>query len=324
MTRSLRVSLGVLLLVLAGIAAAQADPYPAKPVKMVVPYPPGGAVDTLGRLLSAKLSASLGQPVVVDNRPGAGGNIGVSLVAKSPPDGYTILINTIGTAISPALYASLPFDVLHDLAPVTQLVSTTLVVAAAPNLPVSSIKDLIAAAKAKPGKLNYGMTGAGNPLYLTMEMLKLAAGLDIVPVAYKGDAPLVEALMAGEVDLAVAPTVSSLPMIQAKRIKALAVTSTARSPILPDVPTVAESGVPGFESTSWIGLFVPAGTPAPIVETIYAEAKKALAAPDVASRLSSFAYEPVGSKPDEFAKLFQTDVAKFTRLVKDAHIPLLE
>lgn len=320
---------GALLLGLLGGAVvhaqgAHAQSYPTKPVRLIVPYPAGGAVDTLARVLGAKFTESLGQPFVIDNRPGAGGNLGVDLVAKAPSDGYTILINTVGTAISPALYPKLPFDVMRDLTPVTQLVATTLVIVTSPKLPIASIRELIEAAKAKPGTLNYGMTGIGNPLHLTMEMLKLAAGIDVVPVAYKGDAPLVAAMIAGEIDLAVAPTVSTLPLIQDGRLKALAVTSATRSAALPDLPTVAESGIPGFESTSWLGLFLPGHAPAAIVTLVQREAKKALAAPDVRERLQAIAYEPVGSTPDEFARLFAAEVAKFATLVKDAHIPMQE
>jgi tripartite-type tricarboxylate transporter receptor subunit TctC len=323
MIRLVRAVAATLCLVLAA-AGGHAQSYPTKPVHLIVPYPAGGSVDALARLVGTKFAESRGQPVVIDNRPGAGGNLGVDLVAKAPADGYTILINTIGTAISPALYAKLPYDALHDLTPVTQLVSTTLIVAAAAKVPVGSMKELIAAAKQNPGKLNYGHTGAGNPLYLTMETLKLAAGIDIVPVTYKGDAPLLAALTAGEIDLTVTPTVAAVPLIQDNRIKALAVTTARRSPQLPDIPTVAESVVPGFDSGSWIGLFVPAGTPAPVVMTIYTESKAALAAADVAARLNAFAYEPVASSPDEFAKLFNADIAKFKKLVQDAHIPMLE
>jgi tripartite-type tricarboxylate transporter receptor subunit TctC len=310
------------VLAMAGGAPAHAQSYPNKAVRIVVPYPPGGAVDLLARLLGNKFTESLGQPFIIDNRPGAGGNIGVDVVAKAAPDGYTILINTNGTAISPALYSNLPYDVSRDLLPVTQIVATTLVIVAAPRLPVSSIRDLITAAKAKPGALNYGMTGVGNPLHLTMEMLKLAAGIDIVAVAYKGDAPLLSALTVGEVDLAVVPTVTSLPFIQDARLKALAVTSAKRNAVMADIPTVAENGVPGFESSSWQAFFLPGRAPRDIAAVIQRETKKALAAPDVMERLQAIAYDPVASTPEEFATYFAAEVAKFTKLVKEAHIPL--
>lgn len=305
-----------------GGGAAHAQTYPNKPVRIVVPYPPGGAVDLLARLLGNKFTESLGQPFIIDNRPGAGGNIGVDVVAKAAPDGYTILINTNGTAISPALYTNLPYDVSRDLLPVTQIVATTLVIVAAPRLPIGSVRDLITAAKAKPGALNYGMTGVGNPLHLTMEMLKLAAGIDIVPVAYKGDAPLLAALTVGEVDLAVVPTVTSLPFIQDGRLKLVAVTSAKRNAVLADIPTVAESGLPGFESSSWQAFFMPGRTPRKFATLIQRETKKALAAPDIMERLQAIAYDPVASTPEEFAKFFTAEVAKFTKLVKEAHIPL--
>jgi tripartite-type tricarboxylate transporter receptor subunit TctC len=300
---------------------AHAQTYPSKPVRIIVPFAAGGAVDALARLLSAKLQESLGQPVVVENRAGAGGNTGADAVAKAAPDGYTILQNTNGQAISPALYRSLPFDALKDFAPVTQLVTTSTVLIANPKLPAKSLKELIALAKAKPGSLNYGMTGVGNSLHLTMEMLKRAAGIDIQAVPYRGDAPLNAALIAGEIDVAIVPLATIIPHIEAGNVRALAVNSAKRSALLPDVPTVSEDAIPGFEASGWQGYFVPAKTPREIIAVIQRETAKALAAPDMQERLKAMGNEPVGSTPEDFEARFKADVARFATVVKEAGIP---
>jgi tripartite-type tricarboxylate transporter receptor subunit TctC len=303
-------------------ASALAQTYPSKPIRIVVPFVAGGAVDTLARTMGAKVSEHLGQPVIVENRPGAGGNVAADAVAKSPPDGTTVLQNTNGQAISPAMYRSLPFDVERDFIPVTQLVASQLVLAASPKLAVTSVTELIALAKAKPGSLNYGMTGVGNPLHLTMEMFKTMAGVDIQAVPYKGDAAIFPALITGEIHVAVVPMATSLPHVASGTVRALAVGGAKRSAALPDVPTVAEAGLAGFESSSWQGWFVPAGTPREIVAVIQQAARKALAQPDVIERLRLTGNEAVGSTSEEFAAAFKADLAKFARIVKDARIPV--
>jgi len=307
---------------LPGPGVAYAQSYPNKPIHIFVPFAAGGAVDALARIVSPKLGDSLGQPIVVENRPGAGGNLAADLVAKSAPDGYTLLLTTNGHAISPALYRKLPFDAVKDFAPVTQLLATTLILVANPKFPAANTRELIALAKAKPGALNYGSTGVGNPLHLTMELLKISAGVDIVPVAYKGDAPLSTALMAGEVEVAVVPLATSVQNIKAGRIKALAVTGARRLASLPEVPTVAETGIPGFDSTSWQGLFAPAGTPREFVERLQRETAKALNAPEVRERLTGLGGEIVASTPEEFAAKFRADLAMFARIIREAKIPL--
>jgi tripartite-type tricarboxylate transporter receptor subunit TctC len=299
-----------------------AQTYPNKPIRIVVPFVAGGAVDTLARMMGVKLSESLGQPVIVENRPGAGGNVAADAVAKSPPDGYTILQNTNGQAISPAIYRSLPFDVVKDFVPVTQLVASQLVLAGSPKLAATSVQELIALAKAKPGSLNYGMTGVGNPLHLTMEMFKTMASIDIQPVPYKGDAAIFPALITGEIQVAIVPMATTLPQVAAGTLRALAVAGAKRAAALPDVPTVAESGLVGFESSSWQGWFVPAGTPREIVAILQRSAKAALAAPDVLERLRATGNEAVGSPPEEFEQRFKTDLAKFAKIVREAHIPV--
>ena len=305
----------------AGGAAAQT--YPSKPVRIVVPFAAGGAVDTLARMTGNKLSESMGQPVIIENRPGAGGNIASDVVAKSAPDGYTILQTTNGQAISPSLYRSLPYDAAKDLVPVTQLVSSGLVLVASTKVPATSLKELIALAKSKPGQLNYGTTGVGNPLHLTMEMLKRAAGIDMVAVPYRGDAPLNAALIAGQVDAAVLPIATSRGNIEAARIRGLAVTTAKRNPALPNLPTIAEAAIPGFDSGSWQGFFVAAGTPPEIVARIQQETAKALQSPDIQKRQAVVGNVTVGSTPQEFAALFKADMAKFARIVEEAKIPKL-
>jgi tripartite-type tricarboxylate transporter receptor subunit TctC len=295
--------------------------YPSKPIRVVVPFAAGGAVDQLARIVGAKLQESFGQPVVIDNRPGAGGTIAAGEVAKAAPDGHTILQHTNGQAISPAIYKSLPFDTLRDFIPVTQLVATSTVLVANPKLPARSAKELIALAKARPGKLNYGMTGVGNSLHLTMEMLKRAAGIDIQAIPYRGDAPLNTALIAGEVDVAIVPLVAILPHVQSGAIRALAVNSAKRSALLPKVPTMSEDAVPGFEASGWQGWFVPAKTPPAAVAAIHREIAKIIADPAVAKRLRAMGNEPVGSTPAAFAAKFRDDVARFAKVIKEAGIP---
>ncbi len=245
--------------------------------------------------IGARLQEQLGQPVIVENRAGAGGMTGADLVAKSPPDGYTILQNTNGQAISPAIYRTLPFDTLKDFIPVTQLVATSTVLVANPKLPAKTVQELIALAKAQPGKLNYGMTGVGNSLHLTMEMFKRAAGIDIQAVPYRGDALLNPALIAGEIDIAIVPIGTIVPLIEGGQLRALAVNSAKRSAVLPDVPTVSEAAIPGFEAAGWQGYFVPAGTPREIVERIQREAAAAIALPDTQARLKTMGNDPVAS-----------------------------
>ena len=301
--------------------SALAQGYPSKPIRIVVPFAAGGAVDTLARLLGAKLAEQLGQPVIVENRAGAGGTTGADAVAKAPADGYTILQNTNGQAISPALYRTLPFDTVRDFIPVTQLVATTTVLVANPRLPVTSAAELIALAKAKPGSLYYGMTGVGNALHLTVEMLKRAAGIDMQAIPYRGDAPLNAALIAGDIDVAIVPLATARPLIEGGQLRALAVTGARRSPALPAVPTVAENALPGFEASGWQGYFLPASTPRDIVVIIQRAAVKALASADVAERLKAFGNEGVGSTPEEFDAKFRADLASFAKIIKDANIP---
>ncbi len=312
----------MLLLAAALPDSSVAESYPSRPIRLIVPFPPGGAADILARLVGNKISEQIGQPFVVENRPGAGGTLGADAAAKSPPDGYTILHNTNGAAIAPALYRTLPFDSARDFVPVTQIVASNLVLVASPKSGIASVSELLARARANPGKLNYGSSGPGNPLHLTMEMLKHAAGVDIVAVPFRGDGQIHTALIAGEIEVAVIPLSAAVPLIQERRLTALAVTGPKRSAPVANVPTVAEAGnLPGFASAGWQGWFVPAGTPAEIVARIHAEVAKAIATPDINERLRSMAYEPVGSAPTDFAAYFKDEIVKFTNIVADAKIP---
>jgi tripartite-type tricarboxylate transporter receptor subunit TctC len=317
----MRVSLVALLLLAAlGGEHACAESYPSRPVRIVVPFAAGGALDVLARLIGGKLSDGMGQPVIVENRAGAGGNLGADAVAKSPPDGYTILLTTNGLAIAPALYRKLPFDPAQDVTPVTQILASSLVLVASLRSQLASVQELIAAARSKPGGMNYGSTGAGNPLHLTMEMVKIAAGIDLQAVPYRGDAPLHAALIAGDVDVAVVPMATARPHIDGGRVRALAITGGKRSPALPDLPTLTEQGV-AVESASWQGFFVSANTPRDVMMTIQRETRKVLAMPDVLERIKAFGAEPVGSTPEEFAAKFKADMARFARIVEDAKLP---
>ena len=302
-------------------AAAVAQSYPAKPVHLVVPFAAGGAVDTVARALGQKLGESWKQPVIVDNRPGAGGNIAADAVAKASADGYTLLITTQGFAISPGLYRKLPFDATRDFAPVTQLTSSYLVLVCTPQLPSRSIRDLIALAKSKPGTIDYGSTGTGAPPHLLGEVLKSVAGIDMLHVPYKGDAPLTQALLAGEVQVAFMPLAGVLPHIRSGRLRALGVSGKQRSTEMPEVPTFSEAGLP-FEFTGWLGIFAPAGLHRELVTRLQLEIAKTIVAQGLVERWPAWGYEPVGNAPQEFAARVATDMSMYAKVIRDARIPL--
>jgi tripartite-type tricarboxylate transporter receptor subunit TctC len=321
MTRTF-LAVWTMLGVLGQFGPTAAQDYPNRPVRIVVPYPAGGTIDAVARLVGQKLQESFKQAVIIENRAGASGNIGADVVAKSAPDAYTILLATNGQASTPAVFRKLPYDAEKDLIPVTQLNSSTLVLVAHPNLPARTVPELVTLAKSKPGSLNYGSTGVGNPLHLTMEMLKRKAGMDIMMVPFRGDAPLMTALIANEVQLAVSLVPAAQPHIQSGALRALGLTRARRTPALPDVPTIAEQGFSDFDTASWHGFFVPAGTPHEVVMRIYQETKKALETPDLRERLLRLGAEPVATSPTEFTALFKADMEKFGQVVKEAGIPL--
>jgi tripartite-type tricarboxylate transporter receptor subunit TctC len=301
--------------------ALGASTYPDRPVRLIVTYPAGGPADMAARTLAQKLAEAWGQQVVVDNRAGAGGVIGTELAAKSAPDGYTLLHGTAaGLIINPLLMKKLPYDTLRDFTPVSMVVIVPQLLVLHPAVQVNSLKELIALAKAKPGQLNYASVGAGSPNHLGMELLKSMSGIDMVHVPYKGASPAVADLIAGQVQLMFNGMSSVLPLIASGKLKAIAIGSAKRSAAAPDVPTVAEAGLPGFEFTAWNGNFAPAGTPRAIVLKLNGDIRKALAAPDVVQRLSSLGSEPAGSSPEEFAGYIKQDFARWSAVVKAAGI----
>lgn len=302
--------------------SAVAQSYPGKPIRMLVPFVAGGVVDTTARALTPRLAEGLGQPVIIDNRPGAGGNIAADAVAKAPADGYTLLITTHGHAISPGLYKKLPFDAGKDFAAITQIASSYLVFVSSLKVPAANVQELLALARAQPGRLNYGSTGLGAPPHLVGELFKMTTGIDMVHVPYKGDAPMYLALLAGEVDVAFGPLGNAIQHIRSGKLRALAMTNPTRSAAIPDVPTMAEAGVPNFAATGWLGLFAPAGTPGAVVDRLYAEMTKVLLIQDIRDRMPGWGYETVGSKPHEFDKRFKSDLALYAKVIREARIPL--
>jgi len=308
---------GIAGIALAAPSAAQAPAYPTKPVRMVVPFPPGGATDLIARDVAQKLSEVWGQSVVVDNRPGAGGNIGTELVAHAAPDGYTLEMGTVGThAINASLYAKIPFDHVKDFAPVVLVAGVPNVLEVNPALPINSVQELIAYAKANPGKLNFASSGSGTSIHLSGELFKVMAGVEMTHVPYKGSSPALQDLIGGRVQLMFDNLPPSLPQIKAGKLRALAVTSATRAPALPDVPTIAESGLPGFEASSWFGILVPAGTPPAIIAKINGEVVKWLASPEGKEKLAAIGANAAGGTPEDFARHIQAETAKWAKVVK--------
>ena len=305
-------------------AAAVAQAWPAKPVRIVVPYAAGGATDTYARTFGAKLSETWGQPVLVDNRPGAGGNIGAALVAKGAPDGYSILLNTSGQAIAPALYRKLPYDTSRELQPVVMLVRSAQVLVTNPSLGVANVAELLKMAKAQPGRINFGSTGMGSGPHLAGELFRSLAGVDIVHIPYKGDSALTPALLSNEVQISFLPSQAAMPHVRSGKLKPLAVASAGRSAHLPDVPTIGESGVPGYELSTYAALFMAAGTPRDIVQKLSADTARMIKSPDVLKILANWGVEPAGIGVDQFEPIFRGDLAKYAKLVRDAKIPLVD
>jgi tripartite-type tricarboxylate transporter receptor subunit TctC len=301
------------------VGTAVAQTYPSKPVRILVGFAPGGAVDISARVVAQKLAETIGQPVVVDNRPGASGNIAADLTAKAPPDGHTLLVANVTIAM-PSLFVKLPYDVKRDLAPVSLIALGPSVLVVHPSVPVRSVKELIALARAKPQALLYGSGGLGNITHLEMELLNAMARADMVHVPYKGAAPSITGLLSGEVHLLFASIPSVLSQIRSNRVRAIAVSTAKRNPVLPDVPTVSEAGVAGYDAASWYGMFAPAGIQKPALDVLSKELGRAMANRDVRAKFENDGFEPVGSTPDEFARFLPAEIAKWEKTIKAAGI----
>ncbi len=305
-----------LLVCLPLAAAAQAGDFPGKAIRIVVPFPPGGATDAAARLIAVKMSEKWGQPVLVDNRAGAGGNVGSDIVAKAPPDGYTLVMGVTGShAINTSLYTKMPYDPVTDFVAISQVAVVPNVLVVHPSVPAKNLAELMALAKKEPGKLNYASLGNGTAAHLGMEMLKSEAGVDITHVPYKGSAPAVSDLLAGQVQMMVDGLPSALPHIKAGKLRAIALTSLHRAPSLPDLPTIAET-YPGFYADAWSGLFAPKGTPQPVVDKLSAEVQRILKLPDVREKLAALGAEPVGSTQAEFTAHVKREIDKWAKVVK--------
>ena len=317
--RRLFASAATLVLLACGFATASgawAQAYPAKPVRLVVAFPPGGGIDSVTRLLAPKLTEALGQQMIVDNRVGASGNIGTDYVAKSAPDGYTVLMAYASHASNAALFTKLPYDTVRDFQPVSLIGAVPHVILVNPSLPVKNLAELIRLAKARPGEITYSSPGNGTPLHLATELLKVTAGIDIRHIPYKGASPAMVSTMSGETQLTITTFVVATPLVKAGRLRAIAVASAKRVSTFPSLPTVAESGIKGTESNSWYGMLVPAGTPRPVVDRLHAALLKALAAPDVRARFAEQSVEISGSTPEEFDRLIRDEIAKWSKVVK--------
>ena len=314
-------SAGVVAALVAAVAAmpVSAQPYPNRSIRIVVPFPPGGTSDILARAIGQKLTEEWGQPVVADNRPGASGNIACEIVAKSKPDGYTLLINTVGThAINPAIFASMPFDPIKDFTPVTNLVNLPSVFLSHPSVPAKNLKELIALAKKRPGALQYSSAGSGTQPHLTAEMLKMAAGINIMHVPYKGAGPQMIGIISGEVALTFATAPSGVPYVKSGQLRAIGVTSANRIPALPEVQTIAEGGVPGYLAVGWNGMMAPPNMPQPILDKIHDTVAKIVRTPEMNARLVDLGAEPAITTPAEFGALIKSEIAKWAKVVKES------
>ena len=313
------VIVSVVLAAMPPLATAQA--YPAKPIRWISPWPAGGANDIFSRAIGQRIGESLGQQVLVDNRPGAAGTIGSDIAAKAPADGYTLVMGRSPThAIAPALYPALPYDPLRDFSAVTLVGSVPNVLVLHPSVPAKTVKEFIAVAKARPGKLNFASTGNGTSQHLSAELFKFMAGLDMVHIPYKGTAPALTELVAGQVDLAFENMPALIPHIQAGRLRALAVTTTKRSAVMPELPTIAEAALPGYDASVWFGVFAPAGTPRPVIDRLHGEILKALQTQDLKSRMIAMGTDVSGMGPDDFSAYVRKEIPKWANLVKAAGV----
>jgi len=312
----------VVVAVLLASGGAQAQEFPVKPVRIVIPSSPGGGTDILARQLSVKLTERWGQQVIIDNRPGAGQMIGIALVAKSPPDGYTLVMTATPLAINSVLYRKVPYDPIRDFAPITQVAAMPNLLVTHPTLPVRNLKEMIALAKARPGDLAYASSGHGTGPHLSMEYFNYMAGIKLQHVPYKGTGPALTDTISGHVQLLMSTLLPPLPHLKTGRLRALAVTSGKRVASLPDVPTVKEGGLPGYEVVGWYAIVAPAGTPQPVVTKLYTDISSALLAPDMRQKLAAEGAEAVGSRPEEFSAFLKSEIDKWGKVVKAAKIPM--
>jgi tripartite-type tricarboxylate transporter receptor subunit TctC len=302
---------------------AFAQPFPSKPARMIVPYPPGGSADILARAIGAKVGEGLGQPVVIDNRPGAGTIIGTEATAKSAPDGYTFMLGTVSShAINPALNPKLPFDPVKDFTPLSLVASIPFAMIVHPSVAAKSVQEFVALAKARPGQINYSSAGNGTSNHLAGELLKSMAGIDLVHVPYKGSAPALNDLIAGQVSMMFDLVLTAAPHIKSGAARGLAVTGTQRSPVLPELPTVAESGLPGYEVSAWFGIFAPAGLPQPVTQRLNAEFVKVMRDADLKQRLASLGADPLTSSPEQFSAYLRSEIDKWAKVVKASGMKL--
>ncbi len=302
---------------------ASGQSYPTRPIRMIAPFAPGGGTDISARILGEALGKLLGQTVVTDNRPGAGSTLGTDLAAKATPDGYTLLLGNISMAFNAALYRKLPYDTLRDFAPISLVTDQPNILVAHPSLPAKTLKDFVALARSQPGKLTYGSAGLGAGTHLAMELLLMSHKMDLVHVPFKGTGPALTALLGNQIAVFFSTYASALPHVKAGRLQAFAVTSAKRTATLPDVPTVAESGVPGYEYSTWYGLLAPAAVPRPILQTLSKATLAVLNTPEVRERYVSQGMDVVPTTPAEFDKLIKSEIAKWTKVVKAANIPLM-
>lgn len=301
---------------------AAADDYPSRPIRLIVPYPPGGGTDIAARVIARRVAEDIGQPVVIENRPGAGTTIGSGVVAKAAPDGYTLVFGSVTHTIAPALYRKLPFDAERDFTPIVQIARFPFVLVVNPAVEARSVTELLALARARPGALSFASVGNGTGTHLAGEMLKIMSGADINHVPYKGSAQALPDLLSGVVSMMFMDTPPAIPQVRDGTLRALAVTTSNRSPWLPGVPTVAESGLPGFEFTSWWGVLGPAGMPTDVTARLNAAFVRTLRVPEVRDRLESLAAEPVGGSPEQFAAVLKSEFRKFAKLVMDVGLKL--
>ena len=316
-----RAVLAAVLCFATGFAGAQS--YPSKPIHLIVPFPPGGGNDTVARAIAQQVGPDLGQALVIDNRPGAGGSVGAELAAKAPADGYTLFLAGVGShAVNPNLHRKLPYDAIKDFTPITLIASAPSVLVVNPSVPAKTVAEFTAYAKANPGKLNYASNGNGSAAQLAAAMYEWMAGVKMVHVPYKGIAPAMTDLLAGETQLMFGTIVALVPHIQAGKLRAIAVTSRKRSSLLTEVPTLAESGLPDYEAGSWYGILAPAGTPRDIVQRLNTSIVKAIREPEVAKRLVQEGAEPIGSTPDEFGAHIKSEIARVGRVVREARIKI--